>query len=104
MERLFPLVLILLSCCSYSMADEVAFKDLRTPFLSISDAIAAAKTYAEKNDIDLQGKYIKRAEFFDRGEAAQCWSVLWVNEFVTKGGDVELRLCKDGTVKEAYYK
>ena len=78
-----------------------------SPQNSVVDAIERAKLYAGRNDINLDGKFIKKVEYHsnmqNRREQSY-WLVLWINKHVTKGGGVELRLYTDGSIKENYYK
>lgn len=86
---------------------EVGFsqdENYRAPFLTIERAIEAALIYTENNDIDLQRKFIKKVEYHDGHNHLPFWRIYWINEYITKGGDVELKLYADGTVEKKFYK
>ncbi len=78
-----------------------------SPKTSVEKAIEIAKQYANKNEIDLRGKFIKKVEYHNNmhnKNERPYWLVYWINKRVTKGGGVELRLYIDGSIEEKYYK
>ncbi len=99
--RLALLVHLLLFQCEVGFSQD---ENYRTPFLTIERAIEAALIYAENNDIDLQEKFIKKVEYHDGHNNLPFWRIYWINAYITKGGDVELKLYGDGKVEKKFYK
>ncbi len=95
------LVYLLLFQCELGFSQNENF---RTPFMTIERAIDTALIYAKNNDIDLQGKFIQKVEYNDGNNRSPFWSIFWVNEYITKGGNVELKLYADGTTEKKFYK
>ena len=74
---------------------------------TIEQAIATARTYARQEGIDLSGKFISKAEYrnnMQNRSAQPYWQILWINKKVTKGGGVELKLKRDGSIEVSYHK
>lgn len=102
MKRIL-LNLILLPLVAYA-GGPVNAQDDNSPGIDVNHAIAGAVSYAEKNDIDLHGKYIKKVEYRNAKVERPYWLVYWVNKRITKGGEVELKLYSDGSVEVRYHK
>ena len=77
------------------------------PDINIKTAIDLAQQFAEVNEIDLTDRFIVSARY-DRDQLNQYrrpyWSVTWAVKTVSKGGDVEIRIYSDKSIKVFYYK
>lgn len=104
MKRLSIFFILFLFIAFLPVNSRTADENQRLPFTSIQQAIRIAENYARQRELDLQGKYIGRAEYHWRKSENPYWSIIWINEYITKGGVVEIKAFADGRMEDAYHK